>query len=128
MDRSKVVTLLKPSYTQDTDGIWQETLTGRDVFCQVDSVTRNEFFEAGRNGLNPDFRITMFSYDYEDELLVRYNGKTYSVYRTYFDRNDIIELYVERTGGANGKVVTPVPLTLPTPEEDDDGDEGSQTG
>ena len=103
MDRSKVVTLLKKSFTQDDNGIWQEALTERDVFCQVDSVTRNEFFEAGRNGLNPEFRITMFKYDWEGESLVRYNGKTYSVYRTYFDRDDILELYVERTGGDNGK-------------------------
>ena len=123
MDRSKIVTLLGSSYTQDDNGIWQETITERDVFCQVDSVTRSEFFEAGRNGLNPDFRVTMFMYDYEGERLVRYNGRTYSVYRTYSDRNDILELYVQRTGGDNGKVA-PVPPPPPVPiQEDDDGDE-----
>ena len=103
MDRSNIVTLLKATYAQDANGIWQETLTSKDVFCQVDSVTRNEFFEAGRNGLNPEFRVTMFFYDYDGERLLRYDEKTYSVYRTYHSRTDIIELYVERTGGSNGK-------------------------
>lgn len=103
MDRSNIVTLLKATHAQDANGIWQETLTKRDVYCQVDSVTRNEFFEAGRNGLNPEFRVTMFYYDYDGERLLQYDGKTYSVYRTYHSRTDIIELYVERTGGSNGK-------------------------
>ena len=106
MDRSNIVTLLKATYAQDANGIWQETLTAKDVYCQVDSVTRNEFFEAGRNGLNPEFRVTMFYYDYDGERLLKYNGKTYSVYRTYYSRTDIIELYVERTGGSNGKEST----------------------
>ena len=103
MDRSKVVYLLSSSYSQDSDGIWQESLSERKVFAQVDSVTRNEFFEAGRNGLNPEFRVTMFFYDYQGERLLRFQGKTYSVYRTYHSRTDEIELYVERTGGDNGK-------------------------
>lgn len=73
------------------------------VFCQVESVTRAEFFEGGRNGLNPEFRMSMFSGDYNGERLLMYNGNTYSIYRTFIAKNDIIELYVERKGGTNGK-------------------------
>jgi hypothetical protein len=61
MDRSEVITLLTTTRTQDAYGVWTETETGRDVFCQVDSVTRAEFFEGGRNGLNPQYRFTMFA-------------------------------------------------------------------
>ncbi len=103
MDRSEVITLLSSTHQQDVNGIWQEILTEKDIFCQVSSVTRNEFFEAGRNGLNPEYEFTVFAYDYNGEKLVRYKGKTYSVYRTYHARNDSLELYVERTGGDNGK-------------------------
>lgn len=103
MDRSDVITLLSSTYQQDDNGIWQEILEETDVFCQVNSVTRNEFFEAGRNGLNPEFEFVVFAYDYNGEKLVRYNGKTYSVYRTYRGRDDNLELYVQRTGGDNGK-------------------------
>lgn len=103
MDRSAVITLIAKSHTQDANGIWRETLSERDVFVQVDSVTANEFFSGGRNGLNPEFRFTMFEGDYNGERLCRYNGLTYAIYRTYLGRTDTIELYVEREGGTNGK-------------------------
>ena len=107
MDRSQVITLLSATKSQNSYGVWEETLTARDVFCQVDSVTRSEFFEGGRNGLNPEYRMTVFFGDYEGEKLLKYNGNTYSVYRTYQGRNDTIELYVERKGGSNGKEASP---------------------
>ena len=103
MDRSNVISLVSTSQTQDAFGVWRQTETKRDVFCQVDSVTRAEFFEAGRSGLNPAYRITLFAGDYNGESIVIFNGKAYSVYRTYHARTDEIELYVERKGGTNGK-------------------------
>ena len=103
MDRSEQITLLTPTKVQNAYGVWEETYTSRTVFCQVDSVTRQEFFEGGRNGLNPEFRMTMFFGDYNDERILIFRDKTYSVYRTYIGRNDTIELYVERKGGTNGK-------------------------
>lgn len=102
MDRSQVITLISEAKTQDANGVWQTTTTTRDVFCQVDSVTRQEFFEAGRNGLNPEYRFTLFFGDYEGERTVSYNGNTYGVYRVYQGRTDTLELYVERKGGTNG--------------------------
>lgn len=102
MDRSETITLIGSTRTQDANGVWRATETARDVFCQVDSVTASEFFEGGRNGLNPEYRFTMFTYDYDGESTVRYKGKAYGIYRTYFGRNDTIELYAERKGGTNG--------------------------
>lgn len=99
MDRSDVITLIAVTQTQDDYGVWRSTETKHDVFCQINSVTRNEFYQAGRAGLNPEFQITMFAYDYDDEKIIEYKGKRYSVYRTYFTRNDMIELYVQRKGG-----------------------------
>lgn len=102
MDRSEVITLVGSTRTQNDFGVWVETKTNRDVFCQVDSVTRSEFFEGGRNGLNPEYRFTMFFADYNGEREVIFKDKPYSVYRTYHGRTDKIELYVERKGGTNG--------------------------
>ena len=107
MDRSEVIKLQSVTKTQDAYGVWREVVTERDVFCQVNSVTRSEFFEGGRNGLNPEFRMTMFAGDYNDEKTLVYRDKTYSVYRTYYGRNDTIELYVERKGGSNGRREVP---------------------
>lgn len=103
MDRSDVCNLISITKVQDDYGVWRDTEISREVFCQVDSVTRAEFFEGGRNGLNPQFRITMFAGDYEDESIIEYNGKRYAVYRTFFSKTDTIELYVERKGGTNGE-------------------------
>lgn len=99
MDRSDVILLVSYTHTQDAYGVWRKTKTSREVYCSVDSVSRDEFFEGGRNGFNPQYRITMFAPDYQDEEEVEYNGKAYGVYRTYHSRTDVLELYVERKGG-----------------------------
>ena len=103
MDRTDVIKLLSVSKTQDQYGVWRETITEKQVFCQVDSVSAAEFFEGGRAGLNPEYRMTMFSGDYSGETMLIYNGLTYAIYRTYQRRDDNVELYVERKGGTNGK-------------------------
>lgn len=102
MDKSDVIALVAETETKDAYGVYQKATQEREVFCQVDSVTRSEFFEAGRNGLNPEYRFTMFAGDYNGERTVKYNGKTYGIYRTYRGRSDSIELYAERKGGTNG--------------------------
>ena len=101
MDRSDIVTLVGFTRTQDAFGVWRSTPSERQVYCSVDSVTRDEYFEGGRNGLNPEYRITMFFCDYNGEDTVVYNGIAYGVYRTYHAKTDELELYVERKGGVN---------------------------
>lgn len=102
MDRSDVITLIAETKTQDAYGVWRVSETERTVFCNVASVTANEFFEGGRNGLNPQYRMTMFNGDYEGERILEYSGARYAIYRTYLAKNDQLELYVERQGGTNG--------------------------
>lgn len=103
MDRLNVIKLIANSQTQDKYGVWREALTYREVYCRVSSVSRNEFFEAGRSGLNPEFVFTIFFGDYNGETLLEYEGKTYSIYRTYQTHSNMLELYVVRKGGSNGK-------------------------
>lgn len=103
MDRSNVINLISTTKTQDDYGVWHEETTARAVFCNVQSVTRNEFFEGGRNGLNPQYEFTVFFADYNGETIVEFEGETYAVYRTFRRRDDTLELYVERKGGTNGK-------------------------
>lgn len=107
MDRSDIVNLYADTVTFDEYGVARKTRTAREVFCSVNSVTRAEFFEAGRNGLNPQFQIKMFFGDYNGETVVGYKGRLYSVYRTYQAKTDEIELYVERQVGTDGKENTP---------------------
>lgn len=98
-----VLDLIAVTQTQDDNGVWNATETARQIFCRADSVTRREFYDAGRNGLNPAFKFTVFAADYDGELMVGFNGLRYSVYRTYYiPGTDYMELYVERKGGTNG--------------------------
>jgi SPP1 family predicted phage head-tail adaptor len=98
-----VMKLISTTTGKDENGITRTTYgEPREVMCQVDSITRAEFFEAGRNGLNPEFKFRMFFGDYHGERVVEYHGLRYSIYRTYHGRGDIIELYAERRGGTNG--------------------------
>lgn len=101
MDRSAVITLVSETRTQDEYGVWRPTQTARDVYAQVDSITRSEFFEGGRNGLNPEYVFRMFQGAYQGEKICVYNGTAYSIYRTFNARNDTIELYAERKEGVN---------------------------
>ena len=102
MDRSDIIYLLTPTRNQDSLGVWHVETVQRQVFCEVTSVSQSEWFEGGRNGLNPEFRFRLFRYDYNGEDTVKYNGEYYSIYRTYVDRNEIIDLYVEKKKGAHG--------------------------
>lgn len=101
MDRSDIVTLYADTVTYNDYGVAVKQRTSKDVYCSVRSVTRAEFFDGGRSGLNPEFQITMFAYDYNGETVVGYRGKMYSVYRTYLAKNDDLEVYVERRTGTN---------------------------
>lgn len=97
-----VLTLIGQTYAQDENGVRRPEPARREVLCRVRSVTRAEFFEGGRNGLNPSFEFTVFAGDYRDETVVEFQGKQYGVYRTYrVPESDYLELYVERKGGTN---------------------------
>lgn len=103
MDRSNVITLLSNTRSQDATGVWRDgEEIRREIFCQVDSVSRAEFFAAGQSGLRPEYRITVFFGDYHGETRLIYNGARYAVYRTYHARTDELELYVQREVGVHG--------------------------
>lgn len=106
MDRSNVIKLIKEICTQDSIGQFVPVETSRQVYCDVRSITRTEWFEAGRNGMQPAFAFIMFGPDYEGEKIIEFNGKRYGIYRTYIGRNDTIELYAEEKGGLGGIATT----------------------
>jgi len=99
MDRSNVIYLISTTRTQDELKVWHDTPTARKVYCEVSSISQSEWFEGGRAGLNPSLRFRMFAPDYKGEKTLTFNGTEYSIYRTYVDRNEIIDLYTEQRKG-----------------------------
>lgn len=95
MSKYSVCNLISETHSKDQHGVFQKVEKSRQVFCEIASVSRDEVFEGGRNGLNPDKKITVYSFEYENENIVELDGVRYTVYRTYEAKNDRIELYVE---------------------------------
>lgn len=98
------INLIPITTQKDENGVPRQ-LEGlpRPCFCRVESVTRAEFFDGGRSGLNPELVFTMWAGDYNDETILEYNGNRYGIYRAYRDDGDYIELYAERKGGTNAR-------------------------
>lgn len=99
MDRSRVAYLVAETYTKDDCGVWHKTTSKKKVYVNVNSVGQSEWYEGGRNGLNPEFRMTMFAPNYDGERIIEYENRQYSIYRTYVRDDEKIELYVERRKG-----------------------------
>ena len=99
MDRSRTLKLISQTYKKDSIGQMIPEETEREVFCSVSSVSGSEWIEAGRNGIRPEVKITMFQPDYQGELITELDGTRYSVYRTYMAKNELIELYLEKKAG-----------------------------
>ncbi|MCI6466387.1 MAG: phage head closure protein [Faecalicatena sp.] len=99
MDRSSVIKLIQVGYTEDEIGQRVPVENSRDVFCNIESISGKEWIEVGQIGMNPEFKISMFCYDYENEMIVEIDGKRYAVYRTYRAKNETLELYLERKAG-----------------------------
>lgn len=99
MDRSAEITLLAKTRQKNAIGVYEEMITERTVYGQVGSVSASEFFAGGQAGFKPEYRVTMFAPDYEGEDSCRIGDETFTIYRTYLARTDVIELYLERRAG-----------------------------
>lgn len=100
--------LVTESYAPDDFGVLVPTSEERKIFARVTSVTSAEWFEGGRNGLNPEFRMLIFAPEYDGESILKYNGQYYTIYRTYNTGTGVLELYVEKRKG-NADQVGPAP-------------------
>lgn len=96
----EIIKLIDREY--DFSNILQEsyTETEREIIGDVQSVSQNEFFQAGRNGLQPQLKVVIYDFEWHGEKIVKVQGERYSVYRTYkINDTDRLELYLESKGG-----------------------------
>lgn len=74
----------------------------RDVFCEVRSVGMREFYQANATDFHPELKFILADYlDYDDETLVRHDGRLYRVLRTYRTGQEL-ELIVEKAPVEDG--------------------------
>lgn len=71
---------------------------GREVYVELRSVTRGEFYNAYNAGLQPEIVVYLaIAEDYDDERTVILHDKRYRVIRTFYTTDDGIELTLQRS-------------------------------
>lgn len=79
--------------TSTATGEFTRTETRKQVFAELMSVKRNEFYQASASGFKPEISFKIYDFEYNGEQLVEYNNVKYKVYRTYnSQKEDMIEL------------------------------------
>lgn len=102
MDKVGTVTLVAQNITHDDIGQEVMSDTKRTVYCTILSITRTEWATAHQQSLSPAVCLKVFFRDYQRETAAEFEGKRYSIYRT-FGIGDYIELYLgERVGEISG--------------------------
>lgn len=96
---SDVITLISVVRSQNEIGEWSADENQTTVYAKIDSVSRDEWYQAGKLGLKAQYRFTIHLADYSGEEVAIYQGIRYAIYRTYRASNDRIELYAERQAG-----------------------------
>lgn len=98
--KNEVIKLSSAAYSKDSKGVMRETVTVSGlIMAEIKSAGAGEWFEGGRNGLNPEYTFIINRLEYNGEETVIYNEVKYSVYRTYV-KGDRIELHCEKRKGA----------------------------
>jgi len=94
-----VATLIKVESAPDSDGYTVETETSRrEVFVDVQSVRRSEFYAAQQAGMTVALVFNVRAADYEGETLIEYKHPgadeitVYSVVRSFTKNGEIVEL------------------------------------
>lgn len=87
-----VVKLISVTVTENDMGDIIETPVEREVFADKQSIRQSEFYQAAATGLRPELMFVVRSIDYEGEPKLKYNGKTYTIIRTYDKDGELTEL------------------------------------
>lgn len=87
-----VVELISVTTTENDMGDIIETQTEREVYADKQSIRQSEFYQAAATGLRPELMFVVRSIDYEGEPKLKYNGKEYTIIRTYDKDGELIEL------------------------------------
>jgi len=97
MVRADVIQLI--TETRSAHGVHESiSETARQVFAEIRSATRSEYYNALNAGIQPSYVFKMeLADDYQNEHYVRYKGLKYTVARTYLTDDGGIELTVERS-------------------------------
>ena len=96
----ELLELISIEYEQNSIGDIIENKIYTEIFGKRKSIKQSEFYQAQSTGLKPEIAFEIYSLEYNNEKLVRYNNKEYKVLRTYQKSIDKLEIILE--GVLNG--------------------------
>lgn len=95
-----VAYLIAETFEEDAIGQRIPQENRREIFVTVDNIGRNEWMEAGRNGLSPELMLKTAAINYSGEEIIEFEGARYAIYRTHRKAvTDEIEFYLQRKAG-----------------------------
>lgn len=86
--------LIKETSTTNAMGDVIKVATEEKVFANKKSIRQSEFYQAQTNGLKPELTFEIYSFEYDNEPKVKYEGKYYKIIRTY-ETGEFLELVCE---------------------------------
>lgn len=100
---SDVVDLIAVTEGTDASGFPANVEVVRnELFVNKKDVRSAEFYQAAAQGVRLETMFEVRSEDYQGEEYLNYEGKRYSIERTY-DRGSFTELVCQRRGDDHGK-------------------------
>lgn len=94
-----IIKLIKTSEKKDVLGGFEKKIVyEHEVFAQKKSVGQKEFYLAMQSGLETTAVFVVWKDDYEDERVIEYNDKYFTVARTY-ENGDKMELTCTKRHG-----------------------------
>lgn len=79
MRSTEVIYLISHTVNVDELGNQIEVPTERKVYANKNSISANETYNAAVNGMKPEKRFEIHSFEYNDERFAKHNGILYSV-------------------------------------------------
>lgn len=89
---NELITLMNVTYTENALGDYIESSVNRTVFVNKKSVSQSEFYQAAATGLKPEVKFEVRTIEYQGEQKFLYNGKVYTIIRTFEKEDELTEL------------------------------------
>lgn len=87
-----IITLEAVEPGTDGEGYSKEKVTTTEVFADVQSTKRSEFYKAKQIGIDLAITVKLRAGDYDGQERLVWNGKRYKVERAYTEAREMYEL------------------------------------
>lgn len=77
-------------------GDYKKKYKKRKVYCDINSIRQNEFYQANAVGYKPEISIVLRTMEYKSEDMAELNSVIYKILRTYDKKDGTIELILTR--------------------------------